>query len=92
MVHRADLAAAEAAIGREVTFQRILHCIGIELFAVLELHVRAQPDQQRLAVGPRVAARQHRDDIELSIVITQRVAQGGHHHGLGVDYNEALFS
>ena len=52
---------------------------GIEQFAVMELHPGTQVDHQRPVVGPLVAGRELRHDVQLLVDVEQLVAQPGEH-------------
>ena len=63
----------------EVARQLVLHRIGVELFAVLELHAVADVDDEMRRVLPFVAGRQHRHDVQLRVDVEQLVAEAGEH-------------
>ena len=78
-VHRAQLAAAEAALHRDVALQGVLHRGGVEVGAIMELHAGAQMDQQRGRVRLLVAGGELGHDLQLLVDVEQLVAQPGEH-------------
>ena len=84
-VDRADLGLAEGALQVEVAFEAVFRGLGVERFAVVELHAGPQLDCDGEAVGRSLVGEgELRHDGEPGIDIEQLVADRGEDHPRGV--------